>query len=105
MLIQEKNPYTELLHKAIRDDDKDEIIKQEKLSRDFISNKLEELKNVVLQKTTILTSYEKDISIKNDRKVIKQIYNDSILLNRELRDLVVRSVELKSFCREFLNRK
>lgn len=102
------NPHTEELQKAIKEGNKEKQAELEELSRKFIEELM--TKNKSDGETFKFKTEEKIATVKNvgpttkeNRKIVKQIYDEAILMNREFNDvIIVENRELKRLCREFL---
>lgn len=103
-----ENPYTKDLQDAIKNNDHDKIVELQTKSREFIQsimNKSVDEMQVFKQKTDEKIAAVKNVGLTNkeNRKIVKAIYDEAILMNREFNEvLIVNNRELKRLCREYL---
>ena len=102
------NPYSEALQEAIKTGDHEKQAELEELSRKFIQDLMAKNKDDM---ASFKANTEKHVetlkkigaSSKENRKIVKQIYDEAILMNREFNEvIIVENRELKRLCREYL---
>jgi hypothetical protein len=98
-MLKVTNPFYADLTEAYRKNDQVKIKELEEQSRGFIESMKNDLEESTQKAETTLTETESKKC--DDRKIMRQIYAESIQMNRTIHSLLKRNVQLKKECRDF----